>query len=170
VSPAGLPFPFFPRHLTLVGAFTIGIPSVFLALALNRSRVASGFVRRVLRYSVPAGVVAGLATFLAYILALLEPEISDLQARTAATLVLAGVGLLVLADLARPLTWARRALVALMAAGVALAVAIPAAREFLSLGVPPPIVLATGAGVVLVAALALRLVRPRTGAGLAASA
>jgi cation-transporting P-type ATPase E len=170
VSPAGLPFPFFPRHLTLVGAFTIGIPSVFLALAPNRSRVAGRFVRRVLRYSVPAGVVAGLATFLAYILALREPEVSDMQARTVATLVLAGVGLLVLADLARPLTWARRALVALMAAGVALAVAVPATREFLALEVPPPIVLATGVGVVLLAALALRLVRPRTGAGPTASA
>jgi cation-transporting P-type ATPase E len=170
VGPAGLPFPFFPRHLTLVGAFTIGIPSVFLALAPNRSRVAGGFVRRVLRYSVRAGVVAGLATFLAYILALREPEVSDMQARTVATLVLAGIGLLVLADLARPLTRARRTLVALMAAGVALAVAIPATRELLAMEVPPPIVLATGAGVVLLAALALRLVRPRTGAGPAASA
>jgi magnesium-transporting ATPase (P-type) len=163
VSPAGLPFPFFPRHLTLVGAFTIGIPSVFLALAPNQSRVTGGFVHRVLRYSVPAGIVAGLATFVAYILALREPGVSDMQARTVATMVLAGVGFVVLADLSRPLTWARRALVLLMAAGVALAVAIPAARDFLALEVPPPIVLATGAIVVLLAALALWLVRPGTG-------
>jgi cation-transporting P-type ATPase E len=162
VSAAGLPFPFFPRHLTLVGAFTIGIPSVFLALASNRSRVAGGFVRRVLRFSVPAGIVAGVATFVAYTVALWFPSVNDAQARTAATLVLAGVGLLVLADVASPLTWVRRALVAVMAAGVALAVAIPAVRDFLALEVPPPIVLVTGAGVVLLAALALRLARPAT--------
>ena len=32
-----VPFPFLPRHLTLVGALTIGIPSFFLALAPNSS-------------------------------------------------------------------------------------------------------------------------------------
>ncbi len=29
----GIPFPFLPRHLTLVGSLTIGIPAFFLALA-----------------------------------------------------------------------------------------------------------------------------------------
>jgi cation-transporting ATPase E len=165
VSAARLPFPFFPRHLTLVGAFTIGIPSVFLALAPNQRRVMGRFLRRVLRFSVPAGIVAGAATFLAYALALQDPGVSDPQARTAATLVLAGVGLVVLADLASSLTWARRALVALMAGGVALAVAIPGVRAFFALELPPPVVLAAGAGVVTVAALALRLAQPRRDAG-----
>jgi hypothetical protein len=71
----------------------------------------------------------------------------------------------VLADLASPLTWARRALVAAMAAGVTLAVAIPRVRAFLALELPPPVVLTAGAGVVTGAALALRLARPIRHAG-----
>ena len=35
---AGLPFPFLPRHLTLISALTIGIPGFFLALAPNNRR------------------------------------------------------------------------------------------------------------------------------------
>jgi cation-transporting ATPase E len=35
VGVVGRPFPFLPRHLTLIGALTIGIPSFFLALAPN---------------------------------------------------------------------------------------------------------------------------------------
>ena len=52
-----LPFPFLPRHLTLVSAVTIGIPAFFLALGPNKRRYVPGFLRRVLRFAVPAGVV-----------------------------------------------------------------------------------------------------------------
>ena len=38
----GLPFPFLPRHLTIVTALTIGIPSFVLALTPNRDPVAPG--------------------------------------------------------------------------------------------------------------------------------
>ena len=52
---SGSPFPFLPRHLTLIGALTIGIPSFFLALAPNTDRFRPGFVQRVLRFAIPAG-------------------------------------------------------------------------------------------------------------------
>ncbi len=48
----GVPYPFLPRHLTLVGSLTIGIPAFFLALAPNTERARPGFVRRVLRLAV----------------------------------------------------------------------------------------------------------------------
>ncbi len=38
----GFVFPFLPRHLTLIGAVTIGIPSFFLALAPNTDRFRPG--------------------------------------------------------------------------------------------------------------------------------
>src|SRR6185312_15458395 len=53
-----LPFPFLPRHLTLVSGVTIGIPGFFLALAPNAQRARKGFMGRVLRFAIPAGVVA----------------------------------------------------------------------------------------------------------------
>ena len=65
----GFVFPFLPRHLTLIGALTIGIPSFFLALAPNTQRFRPGFVRRVLRFSIPTGILAAIATLLTYALA-----------------------------------------------------------------------------------------------------
>ena len=62
-------FPFLPRHLTLIGALTIGIPSFFLALAPNTERFRPGFVGRVLRFAIPTGTLAAIATLLAYRLA-----------------------------------------------------------------------------------------------------
>src|SRR5207248_3107282 len=74
-----LPFPFLPRHLTIVSSLTIGIPGFFLALAPNSQRFRPGFVRRVLHFAVPAGTVAAAATFSAYALARAE-DVSLLQA------------------------------------------------------------------------------------------
>ena len=55
-----VPFPFLPRHLTLVSAVTIGIPAFFLALGPNKRRYLPGFLGRILRFAVPSGAVAGL--------------------------------------------------------------------------------------------------------------
>ena len=55
----GWRYPFLPRHLTIVSTFTIGIPGFFLALAPNTRRYIPGFLDRVLRFCIPAGVVAG---------------------------------------------------------------------------------------------------------------
>src|SRR5690606_16830646 len=61
-----VPFPFLPRHLTLVGTFSIGIPGFFLALEPNVRRAVPGFVPRVVRFAVPSGAVAAVATWIAY--------------------------------------------------------------------------------------------------------
>ena len=45
VGIVGRPFPFLPRHLTLVASLTIGIPAFFLALAPAAARARPGFVR-----------------------------------------------------------------------------------------------------------------------------
>ncbi len=62
-------YPFLPRHLTLLSTLTIGVPAFFLALAPNKERARPHFVRRVMRYSVPGGVLAGIATFVTYLIA-----------------------------------------------------------------------------------------------------
>ena len=64
-----LPFPFLPRHLTLVSAVTIGIPAFFLALGPNSRRYHPGFLRRILRFAVPAGAVCGVVVIASYLLA-----------------------------------------------------------------------------------------------------
>ncbi|HEX6919287.1 MAG TPA: HAD-IC family P-type ATPase [Actinomycetes bacterium] len=157
VGVARLPFPFLPRHLTVVSALTIGIPGFFLALAPNTRRARPGFVARVARFAIPAGTVAAVATFTAYSLSRDEPGTSLTEARTAATLVLFGVALWILGILARPASPARRALVASMAAAFLLTLAVPAAREFFALDPPRALVWLAAVGVVALAGLALEL-------------
>ena len=66
VGLVGVPFPFFPRHLTIVSTLTIGIPGFFLALAAGAPRARPGFTRRVLAFTAPAGVAAAAATAVSY--------------------------------------------------------------------------------------------------------
>jgi len=150
-----LPFPFLPRHLTLVGSLTIGIPAFFLALEPNEARSEPGFVRRVLRVAVPAGVAAAAATFGAYLAAHDVQGVTLEQARTVATLTLAGVGLVVLALVARPLNPLRTAVVAAMTGGFAMVLAVPWLREFFALTTPPLLPMVTAAAIVAVTGVAL---------------
>ena len=155
IGVAGLPFPFVPRHLTLIGSLTIGIPSFFLALAPNSERARSGFVMRVLRFALPAGALAAAATFMGYYLARFEDDVSQIEARTTATLVLAGVGLLVLIRLARPLTPLRRLLIAGIVACLALVLAVPPLARFFALEMPPSIVTLAAVGLVAISGVTM---------------
>src|SRR5439155_191028 len=69
VGVVGVAFPFLPRHLTLAGSLTIGIPGFFLALEPNTTRSRPGFLSRILRFAIPAGPIAAAATLTAYALA-----------------------------------------------------------------------------------------------------
>ena len=157
VSVAVVPFPFLPRQLTLISAFTIGIPSVFLALAPSFERFPGNFLGRVMHFAVPAGLVAGAATFAAYALAINEPDISLSEERTVATIVIAAIGLWILARLARPLTPARRALLVAMTVGFLAAFVVPPFRALLALDLPRPIVALAAVGVAALALLGLEL-------------
>jgi cation-transporting ATPase E len=160
VGVVGLAFPFLPRHLTLIGALTIGIPSFFLALAPNDERARPGFLRRVLRFTIPAGTLAAVATFLAYVLARDEPGVTLAQARTTATMVLLWIGFLVLSVIAAPLTSWRLALVWAMPALFAVVMAVPAARGFFALYPPPLIVWLAGFGIAALVWSLARLLLP----------
>ena len=140
VGVAGFAFPFLPRHLTLVGALTIGIPSFFLALAPNTDLFRPGFVGRVIRFAIPAGSLAAIAVFIAYAVVREEPGITLLEARTAAVMVLTWIGLLVLSIVAAPLTPLRLVLIGAMGGLFLLAMALPVSREFFALQTPPLIV------------------------------
>ncbi|MFE6619289.1 HAD-IC family P-type ATPase [Streptomyces sp. NPDC057740] len=128
-------YPFLPRHLTLLSTLTIGVPAFFLALAPNKERARPHFVRRVMRYAIPGGVVAAVATFVTYLIArhhytgegALDAETS------AATLTLFLISMWVLAIIARPYTWWRIALVAAMGFGFLLVLVVPWLQEFFAL-------------------------------------
>ncbi|MFJ4849460.1 MULTISPECIES: HAD-IC family P-type ATPase [unclassified Streptomyces] len=129
------PYPFLPRHLTLLSTLTIGVPAFFLALAPNKERAKPQFVRRVMRYSLPAGVIAGVATFVTYLLARHHYQGPDtLPAETsAATLTLFLIAMWVLAIVARPYTWWRIVLVLAMGAAFLVVLAVPWLQDFFAL-------------------------------------
>ena len=130
-----MPYPFLPRHLTIIDNLAIGVPAFFLALAPNRRRYVPGFVGRVLRFAVPAGLIIAAATFSAYALAGAR-GLPLTQQRTAATLVTLILSLCVLALLAMPLTWRRIALVVAALAAFVLLFPVPAVRAFYELELP----------------------------------
>ncbi|MEH0556247.1 HAD-IC family P-type ATPase [Streptomyces sp. B21-101] len=152
-------YPFLPRHLTLLSTLTIGIPAFFLALAPNRERARPHFVRRVMRYSVPGGVIAGAATFVTYLIARHHyTGAGSLEAETsAATLTLFLVSMWVLAIIARPYTWWRVLLVASMGAAFLLVLIVPWLQDFFALKLVGPTMPWTAVGVAAVASAALEV-------------
>ncbi|QSY51561.1 MULTISPECIES: HAD-IC family P-type ATPase [Streptomyces] len=152
-----VPYPFLPRHLTLLSTLTIGVPAFFLALAPNRERAQPHFVRRVMRYAVPAGLIAGTATFAAYLLARhYYAGVDVLGAETsAATLTLFLISLWVLAIIARPYTWWRVALVLTMAAAFVIVLLTPWLQRFFALKLIGTTMPWTAVAIAAVAAIAL---------------
>ncbi|WP_405787700.1 HAD-IC family P-type ATPase [Streptomyces sp. NBC_01367] len=150
-------YPFLPRHLTLLSTLTIGIPAFFLALAPNKERAKPHFVKRVMRYAIPGGAIAAVATFVSYLIArhhytgqgALEAESS------AATLTLFLTSMWVLAIIARPYTWWRVALVGAMGGAFLIVLVVPWLQDFFQLklvGVTVPwiaVAVAVGAAVLI---------------------
>ncbi|MEU9186928.1 HAD-IC family P-type ATPase [Streptomyces sp. NPDC048484] len=153
-------YPFLPRHLTLLSTLTIGVPAFFLALAPNKERARPHFVRRVMRYSIPGGAVAAVATFTTYLTArhhytgegALDAETS------AATLTLFLVSMWVLAIIARPYTWWRVALVAAMGLGFLIVLVVPWLQEFFALKLVGTTMPWTAVGIAVAGAVVLELV------------
>jgi cation-transporting ATPase E len=128
----GVTFPFLPRHMTVLSVLTIGIPAAILALGPNKRKYVPGFLTRVLSLAIPAGMAAGLATFIAFSLA----EGTEDQRSTLALVVLFIVNFWLLGVLARPLTWWKALTVAAMAGAAFCAFYFPWIRDFLELHLP----------------------------------
>lgn len=110
-------YPLHPTQVTLLSAFTIGIPGFFLALEPNHNIIKGKFIKNVLMRALPAGITDMLAVVGIVIagrnLALAEEEVS-----TAATLVLIVVGLMVVAGVSIPFNRFRAAIIGACTAGI----------------------------------------------------
>ena len=135
VAIVAVPYPFLPRHLTLVSMLTIGLPAFVLSLAPSNERYRPGFLHRVLAVSVPTGLITAIAVMSAYALARAQ-EVRPDESRTAATVVAMVIGLVVLFLVAQPLVPWKVALIASMGGLFALAMLIPWARKFFALYIP----------------------------------
>lgn len=95
-------FPFLPRQLSITDGLTIGIPAFFLALMPNAQRYVPGFLRRSLTFAIPSGVLIAVA-LTAYARLAAGMGVAQPELRTGATIILAVIGIWVLAVLARPI-------------------------------------------------------------------
>lgn len=159
-SIAALPFPFLPRHLTVVTALTIGTPAFFLALMPNTALFRPGFVRRVIGLALPSGVVCAVAAMGCYGIVLLSfgPELAAgalthddavAQARVAATITLFIAAWWTMFLAAQPMNAIRATIVSAMAVGFLLVLYVPWLSRVFALELHPDQdgTLAVGCGV-----------------------
>jgi cation-transporting ATPase E len=134
------------------------VPGFFLALAAGAPRARPGFTRRVLAFTIPAGIAAAAAALGSYALARAADGVSAQEASTAAMLALLAVALWVLGIVAGRAV-RRAALVTVMSACLVPLFTVPLARTIFAVQLPPVSVLLQVAGAVLAAIGALTLWR-----------
>ena len=153
-------FPLLPRHLTLAATVTVGIPGFVIALIpANERPDTRSFLRKVARFSIPAGAVMAGAVLAAYLLERAVRVRSITDARTAAVTVFVALGLYLLLVLdaermtaSRPYAIGILALVGALGAGYLGTLSFEPARDFFALSTPDLLdaaimVLATVAGI-----------------------
>jgi len=124
VTMLSLSYPFLPRHLSLISWLTIGIPAFFLALGPNNRRYIPGFLKRVLRFAIPVGIVIAIAAMYTY-KSTLGIGVPMETASSAAVISVVTIGLWVLACLGRPFKAWKVALITAMGVIFYLAISWP---------------------------------------------
>ncbi len=119
----GFSYPLLPLQITLIGAFTIAIPSFFLAQAPNKDLIRGDFLTNVLKKALPGGVTDAV-TVIPMILIASGLGIPQAEIRTMATVLVAAIGMLIHYRIARPLDRYKGAVFALCGAGLVSAVLI----------------------------------------------
>jgi len=141
---SGAAYPLLPRHLTLAAAFMVGIPAFVLAVAPSVGVPTKvPFLRDLLRFSVPGGVVSAIGVLAAYGITRSLPGHNLDDARSTALLVLIFIGyylILLLEDEAiehsNVRAWGVGVLMAALIVGVIAAYEIPFVADFFALTPP----------------------------------
>lgn len=95
-------YPLEPSQVSLIGMFTIGIPGFFLALEPNKNRIQGHFLSNVFLKALPAALtdvlIVGALVIYGMIFEVDQPDIS-----TAATILLAIVGFMIMVKISQPM-------------------------------------------------------------------
>ena len=139
---APIAYPFLARQVTIASTLTIGVPAFFLALAPSEGPVRrEGFMRSLLAFVVPAGVVSAATIIASYLVVRGPLDAPVTEGRTAAVLVTTGMGLAIVVEVerglerrrVRPWVWGMVALFALL---LTAGLQVPFLRDFFALTVP----------------------------------
>ena len=114
-------YPLQPSQITLISAFTIGLPSFLLALESNHNRIRGQFIPNILARAIPGGVTDMLAVSILVVAGgYISLDHNDVG--TTATLLLVAVGMMVLYHISAPLNKFRLCVMIGSFAGLVLAI------------------------------------------------
>ena len=93
-----LDFPFLPRHGSLTSLFTLGLPTMFIALTKPPPRAGADWTNTVLRFAVPAAFALAAATVAVHLLTqgFLDRAIEDSRTLVSLTIGIVGIYFMVL--------------------------------------------------------------------------
>lgn len=110
-------YPLTPTQVSLISMFTIGVPAFLLSQVPNAALIRGDFMKNIILKALPGGVtdmvLVMLMALLGRVLGISAPEMT-----TAATVLLATIGMMVLRDVSRPMTWDKKAIWGISAAGL----------------------------------------------------
>lgn len=128
-----LPYPFEPIQLTLINALFVGLPSFFLAIEPNDSKVSGKFLSKVFNKALPAGLtVAAMISIICYIYSNVGLDVTA-QISTMAFYVTSVVAVVVLIQVCAPYNKERLFLIGICVVVYLAAVTSNFLREILSL-------------------------------------
>ncbi|GAB2829535.1 HAD-IC family P-type ATPase [Alpinimonas psychrophila] len=123
-------FPFLPRQLSAIDGYTIGLPSLALALLPNVRRYQPGFLRRSLLYCIPSGLIVGGTVVAMMVLIHHDGRWTEPDSQTATAFLLSITGIWILTTLTRPFNLWRVLIVGAMYALFGGMFLLPLARDF----------------------------------------
>lgn len=112
-----LSYPLTPSQITLISMFTIGVPSFIISLEPNRDLIKGTFLGNVFKTAAPAGIT----TFISVSSLVVFGEVFAIDAEcisTSSTMLVALVGFMILAKVAKPSNMFHVGLVAVCVAGM----------------------------------------------------
>lgn len=113
-------YPLEPTQIFLISVFTIGVPGFLLALEPNKERIEGGFLHTLLIKALPAGLTDALAVGALVVCGQVFSLPSE-DVATAATLLLAVVGFIILVKISEPLSKLKVVIVLVNIVGMLLA-------------------------------------------------
>lgn len=113
-------YPFQPIQMTLISAFTIGLPSFVLALEPNKDRIRGRFLENVIVKSIPGAICAVLTILVVNVVGYEFLHLDYAHVSTMCVLLTAWIGALLIVRLSIPFTPIRAALLVVVVGGTAL--------------------------------------------------
>ncbi|MBQ9004671.1 MAG: HAD-IC family P-type ATPase [Eggerthellaceae bacterium] len=110
-------YPYQPIQMTLISAFTIGVPSFVLALEPNRDRIKGRFLENVVVKSIPGALTVVLAVIAVNLWGYIGAGLDYAQVSTVCVLLTAWIGVNLIFRVSMPFTPLRIALIVFVIAG-----------------------------------------------------